>query len=47
MVMELAMKRALKPLAYGLVTVYFVADLVFESVALPLSAWDGCNFCDP
>ena len=41
MVMELAMKRALKPLAYGLVTVYFVADLVFEAVALPLSAWIG------
>jgi hypothetical protein len=35
------MKRALKPLAYGLVTVYFVADLVFEAVALPLSAWIG------
>ena len=35
------MKRALKPLAYGLVAVYFVADLVFEAVALPLSAWIG------
>jgi hypothetical protein len=31
----------LKPLAYGLVAVYFVADLVFEAVALPLSAWIG------
>jgi hypothetical protein len=38
---ELAMKRALKPLGYGLVTVYFVADLVFEALALPLSAWMG------
>jgi hypothetical protein len=41
MVMEFAMKRALKPLGYCLVTVYFVADLVFEAVALPLSAWIG------
>ena len=30
------MKRALKLLGYALVTVYFVADLVFEAVALPL-----------
>jgi hypothetical protein len=36
-----AMKRALKLLGYVLVTVYFVADLVFESVARPLSAWIG------
>jgi hypothetical protein len=33
------MKRLLKFLGYALVTVYFVADLVFESVARPLSAW--------
>jgi hypothetical protein len=36
-----AMKRALKFLGYALVTVYFVADLVFETVARPLSAWIG------
>jgi hypothetical protein len=42
MVMEqFAMKRVLKPLAYGLIAVYFVADLLFEAVALPLSAWIG------
>jgi len=35
------MKRALRFLGYALVTVYFVADLVFEAVALPLSAWIG------
>jgi hypothetical protein len=35
------MKRALKYLGYAVVTVYFVADLVFESVARPLSAWIG------
>ena len=35
------MKRALKLLGYALVTVYLVADVVFESVALPLSAWIG------
>jgi hypothetical protein len=35
------MKRVLKLLGYALVTVYFVADLVFEAVALPLSAWIG------
>jgi hypothetical protein len=35
------MKRALKLLGYALVTVYFVADLVFEAVAVPLSAWIG------
>jgi hypothetical protein len=35
------MKRALKLLGYALVTVYFVADLVFEAVAVPLSAWVG------
>jgi hypothetical protein len=35
------MKRLLKFLGYGLVTIYFVADLVFESVARPLSAWLG------
>jgi len=35
------MKRALKLLGYALVTIYFVADLVFEAVALPLSAWIG------
>jgi hypothetical protein len=31
----------MKFLGYGLVTIYFVADLVFESVARPLSAWLG------
>ena len=35
------MKRALKLLGYAAVTVYFVADLVFEAVAVPLSAWIG------
>jgi hypothetical protein len=35
------MKRALKFLGYAAITVYFVADLVFESVARPLSAWIG------
>src|SRR6201997_1174352 len=35
------MKRLLKYLGYGLVTIYFVADLLFESVARPLSAWLG------
>jgi hypothetical protein len=35
------MKRVLKFLGYALVTVYFVADLVFEAVAVPLSAWIG------
>ena len=35
------MKRVLKFLGYALVTVYFVADLVFEAMALPLSAWIG------
>jgi hypothetical protein len=35
------MKRAFKLLGYALVTVYFVADLVFEAVALPLSEWIG------
>ena len=35
------MKGALKFLGYALVTIYFVADLVFEAVALPLSAWIG------
>jgi hypothetical protein len=35
------MKRALKLLGYVLITVYFVADLVFESVARPLSEWIG------
>ncbi len=35
------MKRALKLVGYAIVTVYFVADLVFEAVAVPLSAWIG------
>ena len=35
------MKRILKYLGYAFVTVYFIADLVFESVARPLSAWIG------
>lgn len=35
------MKRVFKLLGYVLVTIYFVADLVFESVARPLSAWLG------
>ena len=35
------MKRAFKLLGYALVTVYFVADLVFEAVARPLSEWIG------
>lgn len=35
------MKRSFKLLGYILVTVYFVVDLVFESVARPLSAWIG------
>ena len=35
------MKRLLKLLGYALVTIYFVADLIFESVARPLSAWFG------
>jgi hypothetical protein len=35
------MKRALKLLGYVLLTVYFVADLLFEAVAIPLSEWIG------
>jgi hypothetical protein len=35
------MKRVLKFLGYAVATVYLVADLVFESVARPLSAWIG------
>ena len=35
------MKRLLRFLGYALVTIYFVADLVFESVARPFSAWLG------
>jgi hypothetical protein len=35
------MNRVLRVLGYALVTVYFVADLVFESVARPLSRWIG------
>jgi len=35
------MKRAFRLMGYALVAIYFVADLVFESVALPLSAWIG------
>ena len=35
------MKRVLKFLGYAVITVYFVADLAFESVARPLSAWIG------
>jgi hypothetical protein len=38
---QLVMTRALKLLGYILVTIYFVADLAFESVARPLSAWIG------
>jgi hypothetical protein len=36
-----AMARALKLLGYVVVTVYFIADVVFEAVARPLSAWIG------
>jgi hypothetical protein len=35
------MKQALKILGYVLVTVYFAADLVFETVAVPISRWIG------
>jgi hypothetical protein len=35
------MTRALKFLGYVLVTIYFVADVVFAAVARPLSAWIG------
>ena len=35
------MKRVLRVLGYALITVYFVADLAFESVARPLSEWIG------
>jgi hypothetical protein len=35
------MKRVLKILGYALITIYFVADLVFETVARPLSQWLG------
>jgi hypothetical protein len=35
------MKRLLKFLGFVLVTIYFVADLAFESVARPFSAWLG------
>ena len=35
------MTRALKLLGYILIAAYVVADLVFEAVALPLSAWIG------
>jgi hypothetical protein len=38
---EVAMKRALKILGYALVTIYFIIDLAFESVAVPLSRWIG------
>ena len=33
------MKRTLKILGYVLVTVYFIADLVFETVAVPVARW--------
>jgi hypothetical protein len=35
------MTRAFKLLGYVLIAAYVVADLVFEAVALPLSAWIG------
>jgi len=35
------MSRVLKFFGYALITIYFVADFLFESVALPLSAWIG------
>ena len=35
------MRRTIKYLGYAVVTVYFVADLVFEAVAVPLSRWLG------
>ena len=35
------MRRVFKFLGYVLVTIYFVADFMFEAVALPLSAWIG------
>ena len=35
------MTRALKLLGYLFIAIYVVADLVFEGVALPISAWIG------
>jgi len=35
------MRRVFKFFGYVLITIYFVADFLFESVALPLSAWIG------
>jgi hypothetical protein len=35
------MKQALKIVGYVLVTIYFAADLVFETVAVPISRWIG------
>ena len=35
------MKHVFKLFGYVLITIYFVVDFVFESVALPLSAWIG------
>src|SRR5215470_11403888 len=43
-----AMKRALRFLGYALAIVYFVADLVFETVARPISAWiEGLRILRP
>jgi hypothetical protein len=39
--MKRLLRRLLKLLGYALATIYFVADLVFESMARPLSAWLG------
>jgi hypothetical protein len=35
------MKQALKIVGYVLVTIYFAADLVFETAAVPISRWIG------
>ena len=35
------MKRVLRVLGYTLVIIYFIADLAFEWVAVPLSRWIG------
>lgn len=35
------MRRVFKFFGYVLITIYFVADFMFEAVALPLSAWIG------
>src|SRR5215813_5554375 len=41
------MKRVLKLIAYVAATIYFVADVLFVSVARPISRWFAANFPMP